>query len=528
MPMRHIETLSSVSTTQCTRRAQSVAGDSKRSQELDDHYLTYPYMTPNTPAEAPSSALPSTLSPSPFSTQLSHDFSYSPLDDLDLYKRLASPPLPAHHPFLDLKTSQQQKKKDQEKSGHADLDKQHAKLERKQKRDEYKQMYQNQYDFEQQTRRHRGDKRQQRSLPIYSSTTSPMGSNSSATTECLRPQSSTPANAKVNYSSQHYYLGRAPPATGQNAHHQQRRVDSLSSAILSGSSRKHLDEAEQLRSLSLKSQSTKSMYDLRPWSGTPQAPDSEYFPGYDSDDTAMSHGWDSLMDTLHAPTVSSSSMDSSQWDSSCKDDVDVDQLDSNLSNMTLSHDNNKSVLGANGRTGMELVRQGLERNYRVTAFVKDDKVLLEDSALRKNQNLLIVRGSPTCQTDLDRCVESQDVVINVIGDKVLQEDIIKRDSASLDWTIVRPVTLKDGELSEKYWVSSNELPKTHRVKVLTRRDLAHYLLGIINSPEEYHAVRSIAGKPKVSKVKQLCPFERRREAAEGARLQRELEKEQKK
>lgn len=61
------------------------------------------------------------------------------------------------------------------------------------------------------------------------------------------------------------------------------------------------------------------------------------------------------------------------------------------------------------------MRQGLELNYRVTAFVRDDKVLLDDPAFRKNQNLLIVRGSPTCQADLDRCVEGQDVVINVIG-----------------------------------------------------------------------------------------------------------------
>jgi hypothetical protein len=74
-----------------------------------------------------------------------------------------------------------------------------------------------------------------------------------------------------------------------------------------------------------------------------------------------------------------------------------------------------SVLGANGRTGIELVKQGLERNYRVTAFVRDDKSFLEDSSLRKNQNLLIVRGSPTSQNDVDRVVEGQDVVVNVIG-----------------------------------------------------------------------------------------------------------------
>ena len=72
-------------------------------------------------------------------------------------------------------------------------------------------------------------------------------------------------------------------------------------------------------------------------------------------------------------------------------------------------------MGANGRTGLEVVRQALERNYRVTAFVRDDKTLIEDASLRKHQNLLIVRGSPTCPADVDRCVDGQDVIINVIG-----------------------------------------------------------------------------------------------------------------
>ncbi|KAF9897416.1 hypothetical protein BX616_005640 [Lobosporangium transversale] len=240
------------------------------------------------------------------------------------------------------------------------------------------------------------------------------------------------------------------------------------------------------------------------------------------------------------------------------------------------------VLGANGRTGIELVKQGLERNYRVTAFVRDDRALLEDSSLRKNQNLIIVRGSPTSQADIDRCVEGQDVVVNVIGarlmtndttigshsqvvlnnalkkhgvrrlivvtsygclglrshlintkrlfsrmfmtgilkDKVLQEDIIQRDSEYLDWTIVRPVTLKDGELSNRYHVSTEELPKNkNKIKVLSRKDLAHYILTIINRPEEYKTIRSIAGKPKPSKACHLCPFEKRREAQELAKHQ---------
>ncbi|KAF9997164.1 hypothetical protein BGZ65_007250, partial [Modicella reniformis] len=255
------------------------------------------------------------------------------------------------------------------------------------------------------------------------------------------------------------------------------------------------------RPLSLKN-NAKSMCDLRP-SKEPK-PVSHDYQGYESDDNlpARSYGWDSLMETLHSPTMSSSPSDSASWES--KDETDLDTIDS-MSALSLADDDSGNgngkyllILGANGRTGIELVKQGLERNYRVTAFVRDDKLLLEDSSLRKNQNLLIVRGSPTSQVDVDGCVEGQDVVVNVIGarlmsndttigshsqvilnnalkkhgvrrlivvtsygclglrnylintkrlfsrvfmtgilkDKVLQEDIIQRDSESLDWTIV--------------------------------------------------------------------------------------------
>ncbi|KAG0365591.1 hypothetical protein BGX24_004045 [Mortierella sp. AD032] len=373
------------------------------------------------------------------------------------------------------------------------------------------------------------------------------------------------------------------------------RLDSLSSTTSGSSSHKTKVSAEQTRSLSLKTQSTKSMYDLRPWYGAPQSPGMEqHHRDYESDET-LSQGWDSLMDTLQSPTMTSP-LDAVNWESMSRDDQETEQIESSLENLTLNIGDNKNgkgryllVLGANGRTGLEVVRQALERNYRVTAFVRDDRTLVEDASLRKHQNLLIVRGSPTCQNDIDRCVDGQDVIINVIGarpmsgdttisshsqvilnnsmkkhgvrrlivvtsygclglrnylistkrlfsrmfmtgilkDKVLQEEIIQRDSASIDWSIIRPVTLKDGDLSEKYWVSSDKLPKDNKIKILSRHDLAHYMLEIVNTPREYGTIRSIAGKPKPFKAKPYCPFERRREAQEQAKLQKEREKEEK-
>ncbi|KAG0207743.1 hypothetical protein BGX28_001076 [Mortierella sp. GBA30] len=581
-----------------TQRALSISAETREPSyyDNDDHYSTYHHP-------------PSPLSP--FSPQLSHDLHLAPVNDLDLYRRPTSQPLPASG--LDPATctpdpkkteSSRPSKKDQltlklnQHSKHDKLEKQQAKLERKQKREEYKQMYQNQYDYQQLMEERRFEKLQQRSLPIYPSSASSstsMTCGKSPTDESRLPQSSAPLNEIFYHSSRHYHR---PSHHNNHTYYQdppfvQHRVGSLSSTTSAkSSSEKDKVSAEKQRSFSLKSQSTKSMNDLRPWSGGPHRSSAFDSPsGYDSDDTSVSYGWDSLMDTLYSPSVPRP-MDSPSWEASCKDEADLDVMESSFNNMNLSHDNNKSgngkyllVLGANGRTGLELVRQGLERNYRVTAFVRDDKVLLEDSALRKNQNLLIVRGCTTCQADLDRCIEGQDVVVNVIGarlmsgdptisshvqvvlnnsmkkhgvrrliavtsygcqglrnylintkklfsrmfmtgilkDKVLQEEIIQRDSASLDWTIVRPITLKDGELTEKYIVSSDELPKSNKVKVLTRRDLAHYLLEIINTPEEHHAIRSVAGMPKSSKPKQYSidwKLEKRREVPEPAKQQR--------
>ncbi|KAG0300048.1 hypothetical protein BGZ98_009543 [Dissophora globulifera] len=448
-----------------------------------------------------------------------------------------------------------------------------SKPEQKLSQSEVKQANLAQYDASSQQRLSKEKKPQQRSLPIYPFLSQPTNNNNTYYAD--NPYPTDP----YAYPSQHQY------------HYYHSSNDGASSSSSSTLSRHSHIQPEPLRSLSLRS-TTKSMYDLRPSSSVPPSPALEYRIGYESVENSptLSRGWDSLMDTLNSPTVSAPT-DTSNWD--LKEELDLDPTDSN-SAVTLSHEipsngNGKYllVLGANGRTGVELVKQGLERNYRVTAFVRDDKLFLQDSSLRKKYNLLIVRGSPTSQADVDSCVEGQDVVVNLIGarlmandttigshsqvvlnnalkkhnvrrlivvtsygchglrnhliqtkmlfswmlmtgilkDKVLQEDVIQRDSTSLDWTIVRPITLKDGDLSGKYWVSSDDLPKKNKVKMLTRKDLAHYILSIINLPQEFNTIRNIAGKPKSTKQSPVYRLDKRREAQEQAR-QQDLAKQQ--
>ncbi|KAF8980179.1 hypothetical protein BGZ46_004552 [Entomortierella lignicola] len=503
--------------------------------------------------------------------------------EVDLYSRPTSPPLPPL-PYnvtvntddlkkQEAKASQRLKKEQLALNLHdaqkyviekSKLDKLQAKIERRQKKLDYKEMYQSQYEYQQMMEERQTEKRQQRSLPIYPPSPTISFKQSSCTL-------SSPLN-DISYQSNRLY-NRGNPLNNSDISYKSQHLDSSSSSTSGRSSNKATSSDDKIRSFSLMSHSAKSMYDLRPWS--PHTPTFDHRSGYESDETAISHGWESLMDTLHSPTTISPSMKSPGLNSSFNDDTEAERMNSAFDNLVLSQANRMNgngryllVLGANGRTGIELVKQGLERNYRVTAFVRDDKVLLEDSVLRKNQNLLVVRGSPTCQADVDSCVEGQDIVVNVIGarllandttinshsqvvlnnamkkhgvkrlivvtsygclglrnylistkklfsrifmngilkDKVLQEEVIQRETTSLDWTIVRPITLKDGDLSEKYWVSSDQLPSTSKVKVLTRSDLAHYILSIINAPEEYHAIRSIAGKPK-PKPKTFCPFQ---------------------
>ncbi|KAF9172307.1 hypothetical protein BGX21_003404 [Mortierella sp. AD011] len=512
------------------QRALSMAAETRKAR--DTFYVSdYPYDHP-----IPSSTFVNSHTQPTFSSLHPSPDAYD-LQQFTQFQRMAPLP-PASQSKEAAKVSQRQRREQivlmlqqqqieaQEKARLAKLEKQQSKIDRKQKKTESKHLSRVQS-------KDRQPQQQHHPLPIHPFSSEPIDLFSTGI-----------HNDSILY------------------HNQQPNHDIFAPSSPPTSSCSSNNNSERMRSLSLKS-NTKSMYDLRPWSGGLQSPTFEY--GYESDEnsSAKSRNWDSLMETLYSPTTSAPS-DTVSWDS--KDDYDLDVVDS-MTSLSLSQENNGNgngkyllVMGANGRTGIELVKQGLARNYRVTAFVRDDKLLLEDSSLRKNQNLLIVRGSPTSQSDVDRCVEGQDVVVNVIGarlmandttigshsqvilnnalkkhgvrrmivvtsygclglrnylistkklfsrvfmtgilkDKVLQEDIIQRDSSSLDWTIVRPITLKDGELTGKYLLCSDELPKTSKIKVLARKDLAHYILSIINKPSEYGAIRSIAGRSKSS------------------------------
>lgn len=69
-----------------------------------------------------------------------------------------------------------------------------------------------------------------------------------------------------------------------------------------------------------------------------------------------------------------------------------------------------AIFGASGGTGLELVTQGLEKGYEVTAFVRDPARLpIEDQKLR------VVTGDVFDTESVDQAVKGQDAVIISLG-----------------------------------------------------------------------------------------------------------------
>lgn len=70
------------------------------------------------------------------------------------------------------------------------------------------------------------------------------------------------------------------------------------------------------------------------------------------------------------------------------------------------------IFGATGGTGRFLVKQGLEKGYTITAFVRDLNGLKI-----KHKNLSIIQGNVLNAEDVENAVKGQNVVISVLGNK---------------------------------------------------------------------------------------------------------------
>jgi len=79
-----------------------------------------------------------------------------------------------------------------------------------------------------------------------------------------------------------------------------------------------------------------------------------------------------------------------------------------------------AIFGATGGTGIELVKQSLERGHAVTAFVRDPAPLADSG-----DGLTIMTGDIHDMIDVARCVQGQDAVLCALGARDLKKTMIR-------------------------------------------------------------------------------------------------------
>jgi putative NADH-flavin reductase len=77
-----------------------------------------------------------------------------------------------------------------------------------------------------------------------------------------------------------------------------------------------------------------------------------------------------------------------------------------------------AIFGSTGGTGKELVKQGLELGYAVTAFARTPAKLDEF----KHENLKIIQGDVFNYEEVEKTIIGQDAVISALGNPTLKVD----------------------------------------------------------------------------------------------------------
>src|SRR5438132_12604708 len=83
------------------------------------------------------------------------------------------------------------------------------------------------------------------------------------------------------------------------------------------------------------------------------------------------------------------------------------------------------VIGATGRTGLEIVQQAPARGHHVTAFVRSP-----ENITLKNERLTVLKGNAMDENQLFRAVQNHDAVVSTLGPReVFKPSSMLHDSA---------------------------------------------------------------------------------------------------
>jgi putative NADH-flavin reductase len=196
------------------------------------------------------------------------------------------------------------------------------------------------------------------------------------------------------------------------------------------------------------------------------------------------------------------------------------------------------VIGATGRTGLDIVHQSLARGHHVTAFVRSP-----ESITLRNDRLTVLKGNVTDENQLFNAMRSHGAVLSALGPrKVFKPSSLLRDSAlattramkrsgvkrlvvlsaaahfpgipnriasfimrkhmrdslameeivqgsGLDWTIARPPRLTQ-EAYTAYRSREDAAPKMGFT--LSRKAVAAFMLDAIEQKKHFHKIVGIA------------------------------------
>ena len=204
------------------------------------------------------------------------------------------------------------------------------------------------------------------------------------------------------------------------------------------------------------------------------------------------------------------------------------------------------IFGSTGSTGRQVVTQALEQGYDVTAFARSPEKLDQ-----KHEKLQVIKGNVLDFASVERAIQGQDVVLCTLGlppmdksnlrangtkniiramektgikrficqssdgvgdsretlpllmkylivpfmlrrafaDHEIQENYIKE--SQLDWIIVRPVALTDGEHTGSYQHGYTADNKTVTFKI-SRADTADFMLKQLADNNYLHKTPSIS------------------------------------
>ena len=199
------------------------------------------------------------------------------------------------------------------------------------------------------------------------------------------------------------------------------------------------------------------------------------------------------------------------------------------------------VIGGTGKTGQELIKQGLDEGHEITAIVRNPKKLKID-----NPNFSVVKGDVLIPESLKNVFQGQDAVLCALGhkrffikttvlsrgtkniinamntndvkrficitslgindsrfklglyytlftipvilffyflDKSKQEKLIMK--SNLDWTIIRPGQLTNGKKRINY-KHGNNIGNYILTKMISRASIAHFMLKNLESKLYLH------------------------------------------